>query len=370
MDGYTQESLWLNGKTIALSDILSTTVKTTTEFERDTIDFIKAWLSGQQTFTVHTSGSTGTPKPIIITREQMIGSARRTLQALNIKASQTALICLPTRYIAGKMMLVRALIGDLKMIIVEPASNPLSTLITTIDFAAFVPLQLQEIVESEKSLKKLNDCQCALIGGAKISPIILNQLESVKCSLILTYGMTETVSHVALHHLNQHDITMNFQALPGVTFTIDDRDCLIINDSNLPEPVITNDIVKLFSDSEFQLLGRHDYVINSGGIKHSPEQIETLLFNCLPDELKSIPFFIGPYADQRLGHVLAIYLEERVFATIEVETLKLAVKKMRKLERPRKLILIPMFSYTGNTKVERKKTIHGSLNSANVIDLA
>ncbi|MCU0358861.1 MAG: AMP-binding protein [Cyclobacteriaceae bacterium] len=367
-DGYAQETIWLNGRTIPVSDILAGRAEALTDFEENTIDFIQLWLSGQQSFTIHTSGSTGTPKPIIITREQMTGSAKRTLEALTITAGQSALICLPTQYIAGRMMIVRALVGNLKIVAVEPSSNPLLAADNrVIDFAAFVPLQLHSILESSDTLEKINTIKTILVGGAKINPTTIDMVKELKSRVILTYGMTETISHVAFQYLNRDDAEMNFNALPGISFSTDDRDCLIITDENLAVPVITNDRVRLISATAFQLLGRYDDMINSGGIKYAPESIENQIIDLLPKALKTMPFIVGPYPDPLLGEAIALYMEGCDLKKDQIMEIQYILNRLKKRERPRKIILISKFCYTTSGKINRRETIEKGKTSTESI---
>jgi o-succinylbenzoate---CoA ligase len=366
---YRHKTININNRTVAIDDIIAGNWDAKTHFELTTFTFIHEWLTGKDSFILTTSGSTGTPKPILIRRDQMTGSAKRTLHVLNITPGQTSLVCLPTHFIAGRMMLVRALTGNLKIVAVEPSANPLESLNESIDFASFVPLQFQSILESSQAFEKINSIQVVLLGGAKINPTILNTIKTVSCHVILTYGMTETISHVAFQYLNHTKFSMNYRALPGISFATDERECLIIRDSNLEGDVVTNDIVKLFSENEFQLVGRYDTIINSGGLKHVPETIELQLVTNFPDELKSITFFIGSYEEPEFGDVLALYLESGYPEKINLSLLKHFIQGLKKLERPKKIILVSSFYYTESGKIDRKKTIELTLNSAIVVDI-
>ncbi|MFZ4647918.1 MAG: AMP-binding protein, partial [Gemmataceae bacterium] len=203
-----------------------------TAYEEQSITFGRAWQSGQQTFVLHTSGSTGTPKPVILSRSQMLASAVLTGQTFGLQAGDTALCCLNTAYVAGNMMLVRAMTLGLKLTIVEPSGNPLAdfdTHRTQFDFLAFVPLQLQMVLEqSPEKVAILNQAKAILLGGASTSLAQEAQLQLIMAPVYATYGMTETVSHIAIRRLNGPNATDFFTALLGVELGVDHRDCLNI----------------------------------------------------------------------------------------------------------------------------------------------
>jgi o-succinylbenzoate---CoA ligase len=353
MDGYTQETLWLNGRTIAFADIISGDAETTTDFERDTLDFITAWVSGQQTFTVHTSGSTGTPKDITITRDQLTRSAQRTLQALQLNPSDTALVCLNTKYIAGKMMIVRALIGGMNLIAVEPSSNPMENLPANlhVDFMAVVPLQLQAMLSSPETIRLLHTMSAIIVGGAAVSEELKKELHSIRCPVYATFGMTETISHVALQLLNTINRSALFQTLPGVTIQLDDRGCLEIHDAILPDPVITNDLVAITDENAFRFLGRIDHVINSGGIKIFPQKIEEVVAHVFTELGIERNHLVTGISHDTLGQQVVLIVEGMPLTEEEERVLRSALsEKLPPYEVPRKMVSLPSFVYTETGK--------------------
>ncbi len=264
---------------IAISDIQSGIFSYANNVDHPALQFCEKWLSGQESFTLQTSGSTGTPKQINVTRDQLKSSAHLTAKAIGLQKNDTSLICLDTRYIAGIMMIVRSLETSMNMIIVEPSSNPLEKVEEddTIDFTALVPLQLETILKSPQR-EKLNKIKNTLIGGAALNPKTIKELEGLPCSFFATYGMTETLSHIALQKLNGKNAQDFFEVLPGITITKDERGCLVINAPHISvDPVITNDLVELFGSSQFRWLGRVDTIINTGGVKVIPEKIEATI---------------------------------------------------------------------------------------------
>lgn len=351
---YDPGSISINGREVRITDILSQTVKPQSDFERETFALIEKWLKGAESFTLHTSGSTGIPKGITLTRGQLQQSAQRTIQALNLSSSQTALVCLDPKYIAGKMMLVRALEGNIKIIAVEPSSNPLKNLSAKPDFTAFVPLQLDEIFTDEDSVKKLNQFQSILIGGASVSTVLLEKIKTLSCKVYATYGMTETVSHIALQKLNGRDAQDYFEVLPGVTIRVDLRDCLVIDLPDFSEPVITNDVVNLIDKTRFKILGRYDNIINSGGVKLVPETIEKKLESLLKQF-----FFVAGVSDERLGQKLVLIVEGRPQSELPA-ALKLALSTY---EVPKEIYYTDQFIRTETQKINRQQTLEKALKS-------
>lgn len=291
-----------------------------TPYEAETLNFCRAWLSGQTEFVLQTSGSTGTPKPITLTRAQMRASAHLTGQTLELQPGDAALVCLNIRYVAGVMMLVRGLELGLPMTIIEPVSNPLADFDpgqTRFAFTAFVPLQLQTILEQTPNrLPILNGMRAILVGGAATSPALEQALQVIDAPVFATYGMTETVSHIALRRLNGPEHADYFTALDGVDLGTDERNCLHITSAATDFiRVQTNDRVEIIagptvggSTAGFRLLGRADNVINSGGVKVQPEQVEQVISRVLSERGLSWRVLIVGRPDALLGQrVTAIY---------------------------------------------------------------
>lgn len=347
-------SISINSREISISAILSGSAHPQSEFERETFAFIKSWLNQTQTFTLTTSGSTGTPKEITLTRNQLQQSAHRTIKALNLSSVHTALICLDTRYIAGKMMLVRALEANMLMVAVEPSSNPLKNISRQPHFGAFVPLQLDEIFKHEESVKKLNRFKSVILGGTSISASLMQKIKTLSCDAYATYGMTETVSHIALQKLNGADAQDYFETLRGVTIKTDERDCLVIELNGFTEPVITNDLVKIIDHSGFEVLGRYDNIINSGGVKLIPETIERKVEPILKQS-----FFVSGIADERLGQKLIFVVESHVQPGL-MATLRLALSAY---EIPKEIFYVDQFVRTQTQKINRPKTLEKALKS-------
>jgi len=252
------------------------------EISMDVYLFFKDWFDEKDFVEVKTSGSTGIPKVIQLQKSHMINSAMATGSFFNLSEKTTALLCMSPNFIAGKMMLVRALILGWHLDVVEAVSNPLKDSEKQYDFTAMVPIQLKNSLTDIYKIKQL------IVGGGVVSKELLNEIQSVKTAIYATYGMTETITHIAVKKLNKFAGGIDnsnvissaveksyYQILPNITIATDQRGCLVINAPKVSsEEIITNDLVEIISDNEFNWLGRIDGVINSGGIKLIPEQIE------------------------------------------------------------------------------------------------
>jgi O-succinylbenzoic acid--CoA ligase len=356
---YPFPTIWINGSDVSIEAIQNETVAPASDFERATFSFIRDWLSDQTTFEIQTSGSTGTPKKILLTREQMLASARMTEQALSLKAGYTALVCLHTQYIAGRMMLVRCFATGMRIVVTEPVANPLANLPEdiAIDFTALVPYQLYAILSSPQAIR-LNRIRCAIIGGAPLNLETINELHAYSCIFYATYGMTETISHIALQTLNGINASAVFRALPGIALAIDERGCLTINAPHLPEKIITNDIVELRDSHEFIWLGRWDNVINSGGVKIIPEHLESRMMNTLYECGILTSFFVASVPDKKLGEKITLILEgEELAEEKKYIILKELKQTFSSYEIPKSVITLPKFLYTNTDKIDRRKTI-------------
>jgi len=327
-----------------LKDVAYSFVKEGVDFEKSIGVFLLDWLDDNDYIYVNTSGSTGQPKPIRMQKQAMVTSAIATGNYFNLQPGDSALHCLPTAFIAGKMMLVRAMILGLELDVITPSSNPLEHCISSYDFCAMVPMQLENAIGNLDTIKTL------IVGGAAVSTDLQDKLKSLSSKVYATYGMTETVTHIAVKNLNNDESKSDdsFKVFPEVTISQDERDCLVINAPHLnTAEIITNDVVKLTSESSFQLLGRADNVINSGGVKLFPEQIEAKLKPFLRDR-----FFIASKTDPSLGEELILVIEGAS------ETFDTSVfKNLGAFEKPRHIFYVEQFCETGSAKIQRKETV-------------
>ena len=305
----------------------------TSEQAQAVLAFSRAWLRGDESFEVRTSGSTGAPKPIHLTRSQMQASAHATAAALGLRAGMNALVCLPVRYIAGRMMLVRGFVLGLNLVIVEPSTDPLATLPPeiAIDFASFVPLQLQTLLDialvadSDSCFpddtvrafhyrRRLEVMHTMLVGGGPLSPALEMQIRKLAAPVYHTYGMTESATHIALRRLNGADATAAFAPLPGVETGVDARGCLHLRGPMSAGALLqTNDLVELQPDGSFIWVGRWDNVINSGGVKVHVESVEAAIAALVVESpelgLTRRRFFVAGLPDERLGEAVVLVIE-------------------------------------------------------------
>lgn len=314
--------------------------------------FITDWQNGKQTFELTTSGSTGLPKNITIHRDQMIASAKKTAEVLGLKQGMTALVCLDAGYIAGMMMVVRSLTVGMKIIVVEPSAAPLSRKTQKIDFAAMVPYQ---VINSEPETLAL--VNTIIIGGASIETVLLQKIKTLPCSCYATYGMTETVSHIALQKLNGDNAQENFHTLDGISISTDERSCLIIDVDYLGEKVITNDLVELINAREFKWLGRADNVINSGGIKVIPELTEAEIAKWFVSKGYTNNFIVAGLPHDKLGTQVVLVIEGRLPENEEQKMMEALGSSLKKYQLPRQILYKDQFAYTASGKINRLQTM-------------
>ncbi|TJY34007.1 AMP-binding protein [Pontimicrobium aquaticum] len=339
-----------------LKEVAADYIKEGEPYQKVIGDFLLDWLNNKDDIKVTTSGSTGSPKLLALKKQSMVHSALATGDYFGLAPGDTALHCLPTGFIAGKMMLVRALILGLELDIVEPSAQPLAFTSKPYDFCAMVPLQLQQ------SITQLNYIKTLIVGGALVTQKLQNQIQDTSCHVYATYGMTETVTHIAVKKLNnvpslrggttKQSVEEAFKILPNISIETDERDCLVINAPRLTEhPVVTNDIVELTSKNSFKLLGRVDNVINSGGVKLFPEQIEEKLAQVI-----ETPFFVASKKNDSLGESL-ILVVEGLPNTDHLKTAIKGIKNLDKYEIPKEILSVPQFVTTASGKLQRKLTL-------------
>ncbi|MGV3540328.1 MAG: AMP-binding protein [Rufibacter sp.] len=328
-------------------------------YEAKTLEFCKNWLQGVQEFAIQTSGSTGTPKWLELSRDRMEASANRTLRIFNLQPEDRVLVCLNSEYIAGMMMLVRGLVGQLHMTIVEPSGNPLVSVDPTaeFDFVAMVPLQLQTILEkTPEKIEKLNRMKAILLGGAPVSKHLEEMVQSLEVPVYQSYGMTETVSHVAVRRLNGPERTDYYTAPAEVILGQDERGCLTISaDVTGGEVLVTNDRVEMRDAHSFKWLGRADNTINSGGVKVQLEKVESALEDALHQLDMSRRCFAAALPDEALGERLIAVLEGSPLTDEEEQNLKGKLsEKLGKYEIPKQFGYLPRLPETATGKIDRR----------------
>lgn len=316
---------------------------------QNVLNFVKCWNSKDDYIIVNTSGSTGKPKQIKLKKSQMRASAHATIQFFNLKPGQTILMALSAEYIAGKMLIIRAIESNMDLLIAPLSTNPLLiNLNTKVHFSAFVPLQVQTILEHPKSRANYELIDQVIIGGGVINQNLERTLKTLKNSNFATFGMTETISHIALRNITNGE--QHYTALPQVSFSINSEHCLLINAPLISSTknLETTDIVDLINETQFIWKGRADFVINSGGLKLHPELLEKKIEHLLPKNR----FYFSSEVDTYLGQKLILKIEgDSSFNILELEYKLTQI--MPKLEQPKAIHLITLFKETQTGKIIR-----------------
>ena len=280
-------------------------------------EFLTEWNNDSLYVHVQTSGSTGAPKPMMVEKRRMLASARITCDFLGLRPGDTALLCMSLDYIAGKMMVVRSLERGLKLTTVPPSGHPLSTsnlppsTFHIPHFTAMVPLQVYNTLQVPEERERLKQIGHLIIGGGAIDDSLAAELKDFPNNIWSTYGMTETLSHIALRRLNGPEASEWYTPFPSVHLSLSDEGCLIIDAPEVcPEPLITNDIAEISHTGDcprcekFRILGRKDNVICSGGLKIQTEELERQLRPHM-----SAPFVITKRPDEKFGEVVVLVTE-------------------------------------------------------------
>ena len=323
-------------------------------------EFINQWRDGSDTVEVHTSGSTGDPKVMHVEKRRMLASARATCDFLGLKKGDTALLCMSVDYIAGKMMVVRAIERDLNLVTVEPSSHPLASpdvndMGRKLDFAAMVPMQVYSSLQVPREREILGSIRHLIIGGGPLDPSLEEELRGFGNAVWHSYGMTETLSHIALRRVSGQDASPWFTPLPGITLSTDENGCLVIDAPHLcPERLVTRDVVEMEEDKgglqRFKVLGRIDNVINTGGVKVHIEQVERELAPHL-----ALPFLITKCPDPKFGEVVVMLLQG---TEADVPAAQSACERhLSKYARPKRILPVETLPMTPTGKPARAEAL-------------
>lgn len=311
-------------------------------------DFLGVWNDPNDFIIVHSSGSTGPPKEIQIKKSAMRNSALRTIEFFNLKKEDVLYSCLSCSTIAGVMMMVRALVGNHKIIIGPVTLDTVKYLDEPVSFAAMIPAQIEGMITNFP--EKISFFKKVLLGGGVISKELnttINHLKEV--DFFQSYGMTETISHIAIRSLAKHPEN-TYQLLEGITIGVDERGCLWLNDEVTNSGLIqTNDIVKILNPSTFTWMGRWDNVINSGGKKFFAEELEKKLTILLDS-----PFFIGAAPHKVWGEQITLFTTDR---ELNISKTKLA-EVLNDHEIPKEIRVLNKFIFTRNHKINRSESIN------------
>ena len=316
------------------------------EWEKELYLFLDEWFSDSNFILAQTSGSTGDPKPIELPKLVMQKSAERTIEYFGLQKNNRLLLSLPCRYIAGKMMVVRAIVGQMNLITVDPATDFDFLEHEKFDFGAMVPNQVFKLFEQPSGKEKLQNIRNLLVGGSAISTVLKSQISQLSSRVVITYGMTETASHIAIRELSGNRRSDFYHCLPGISVSLGENDCLQIHHPEFTEPIQTNDLAELQSPVSFRILGRADSVIISGGIKYSPESLEKKL-----EPIINGRFVISSVPDEKLGEQLILVIEGKSFDT-HILKQKIALI-LTPYESPKSIWFIDLFPETNSGKIIR-----------------
>ena len=291
-------------------------------------DFLSEWNNDSDRVLVHTSGSTGKPKPMMVEKKRMLNSARITCDFLGLKPGDSALLCMSLDYIAGKMVVVRSIERHLHLISVSPSGHPLKDVNEEITFAAMVPMQVYNTLQVPEERERLSRIRHLIIGGGAIDAALEQELQSLPGDIAIwsTYGMTETLSHIALRRINGDEASEWYQPFDSVHVSQTEEGCLVIDAPQVcAETLVTNDIVEIepyiynkVEKLRFRIKGRKDNVICSGGIKIQIEEVETLLKPHLEK-----PFMLAKKKDGKFGEIAVLLTEDEDIKKVEATVRRL-----------------------------------------------
>jgi Acyl-CoA synthetases (AMP-forming)/AMP-acid ligases II len=311
-----QQTITIEGKIFTAGDIASILsgkmfFAGNSDFYLELFRFLDDWFNPAEETIIHTSGSTGKPKSMVVQKKFMIQSACITCEYLGLKPMDKILLCMPLSFIAGKMMVVRALVGGLDLYLTAPTGHPLKDTEETFQFASMVPLQIFNCLQEPLETERLHQVKNLLIGGGAINPALEKALQGFPNNVYASYGMAETVSHVALRKVNGPEATLNFTPLPSVNITLSEENALIVEAPLVCAKTLhTNDVAEIFPNGTFRILGRKDNVIVTGGLKVQAETLETTL-----SALIHVPFAITSLPDPKFGEKIVLAVEEPIDET-------------------------------------------------------
>lgn len=313
--------------------------------------FLKEWNAPSSTVTVYTSGSTGKPKRLEAEKEKMLNSARITCRFLQLKEGDSALLCMPLKYIAGKMMVVRSFASHLRLMTVEPSSHPLKDIVEIPTFSAMTPMQVYSTLKVEEEAEKLKQIRELIIGGGAVDKQLQHQLKDFPHRVWSSYGMTETLSHIALRRLNGSLASEWYTPFDAVHLRLSNEGTLVIKAPSVcDEELVTNDLAEINEKGQFRILGRKDNTIDSGGIKMQMETIEEKLRPAM-----SVPFLITKRKDEKFGEVVTLLYVREAGRELTDTIQAVCQKFLNKYERPKWIVSINSMPLTGTGKIDRAK---------------
>ncbi len=308
-----------------------------------------------QSISIFTSGSTGVSRQIVHTKQAIFNSAQMTCNALGLEQGNAALLSLPANKVGGMMMIARSFISKMNLCCIKPTSNPFNEIRSDlkIDFVAFTPMQFYAVMNDVDAFKKASGISKIILGGQEVDSKLAQRIRDMQNEVYLTFGMTETISHIALKRLNGKSPDNYFTLLPDVKISIDERSCMIVDAPKLGcNHLATNDIISIVAGNKFEWLGRWDNVINSGGVKIYPEEIEHLLQPYI-----SNPFFIAGLPDNKLGQKVVMIIEAEKISDAQNTEFLNAFAYLEKIKRPKEIWFAKTFVRTENGKIKRAESL-------------
>lgn len=316
------------------------------EWEVKIYQFIIDFLDDSDYIIQMSSGTTGEPKEIKLLKEDMVASARLTIDKLGLKWTNKALLCLPIDYIAGKMMVVRAFVAGLNLFWEEPSSMPSLSKYGQMDFCAMVPLQVYNSFSNYEFFKNIRNL---IIGGSELRSEVMAMFRGAPNNTFETYGMAETCSHIALRKISGERPDRYFETLPDVEISTDERGCLVIKAPFLNDKVVTNDVVEIVDDKHFVWKGRIDNLINTGGIKVKPEELEASISKILDEECAVLGL-----KDDELGQKIVLVIESP--KALDSDAIITELKEnLEAYQVPKQIVYVDELPRNASFKVDRSK---------------
>lgn len=314
--------------------------------QTDLFLFLAKWFDDSPFIIVHTSGSTGEPKELSVCKDRMMQSARLTCEYLDLQKGETALLCMNLRYIGAMMVIVRSLVAGLNLIVRPASGHPLVDVEEQLQFVAMVPLQVYNTLQVPEEKERLMRVGNLIIGGGAVDEALVSALNALPGAVYSTYGMTETLSHIALRRLNGESASDHYHPFSSVNLSLSPENTLVIEAPLVCEEVLqTNDVARIYPDGSFTILGRADNVINTGGIKVQAEELEKRIHSII-----DAPLVVTSIADERLGQAVTLLLGKQVdLVMLEQELSRI----LSPYECPKHICVVDAIPQVGNGKVDR-----------------
>ena len=337
-----KQILLIEGQIFSVADVLAAFNNGGSDFHFELFRFLNDWFDPSGEMIVHSSGSTGKPKPMVVKKEFMMQSACITCDYFGLKPKDKILLCMSLNFIAGKMMVVRALVAGLDLYPIEPSGNPLKDTEVAFRFASMVPLQIFNSLQNPVETERLRKIEVLLIGGGSINPMLENALKEFPNAVYASYGMAETLSHIALRRVNGLNASLNFTPLPSVHLFLSEENALIIDAPWACENrLFTNDVAVINTDGSFRILGRKDNVIVTGGLKVQAEALEATLSPYI-----HVPFAITSLPDLKFGEIIVLVVEQ------PIDESSLAAL-LPSFQVPKKISVVKTIPRTESGKIDR-----------------